>query len=319
MSLLSVKNLSVSFQTRHGPFQAVKGISFAVDKGEIFTIVGESGSGKSVAMMALMGLLPKTATITADEIFVNGLDYQIRANQRAMIGKNIAMIFQDPLASLNPCFTIGYQIAESLMFNKGLDKKSARGRVIELLTMVGMTDPERRFDAYPHQLSGGMCQRVGIAMSLAVEPQLLIADEPTTALDVTIQAQILKLLQELQAKTQMGLIFITHDMGVVAQISQRVMVMYAGHCVELQGARQFFTHPYHPYSRALLQSMPEHAVNGRLSAIGGVVPGVHDQIHGCIFNPRCAFSDALCQSQKPPIQGQFGHSLCHKPIMEPLP
>ncbi len=318
MSILSVKNLSVSFQTRHGIFYAVRAISFAVEKGEIFTIVGESGSGKSVAMMALMGLLPKTASITADEIIVNGMDYQNMANQRAMIGKTIAMIFQDPLASLNPCFTIGYQIAESLIINKGMDKISAKRRVIELLTMVGMTDPERRFAAYPHQLSGGMCQRVGIAMALAVEPQLLIADEPTTALDVTIQAQILKLLQELQAKTQMGLIFITHDMGVVAQISQRVMVMYAGHCVELQGARQFFTHPYHPYSRALLQSMPEHATDGRLSAIGGVVPGVHDTIDGCIFNPRCAFSDSLCQSQKPAVHAQYGQSLCHKPIMGAL-
>ncbi len=226
MALLQIDNLTVEFETANGWFRAVDGVSISVDPGEVLAIVGESGSGKSVSMLAVMGLLPWTARITADRMLFQGKDIQnlSASERRKLIGKDVAMIFQEPVASLNPCFTVGFQIEEVLRIHMGLDKKARRARAIELFKLVGLPDPEERLKHYPHQMSGGQCQRVMIAIAIACNPKLLIADEPTTALDVTIQKQILDLIMRLQAETGMGLIMITHDMGVVAETADRVVV-----------------------------------------------------------------------------------------------
>ena len=230
MSLLSIRNLTVSFATRSGAFTAVEAFDLSIERDEVVAIVGESGSGKSVAMLAVMGLLPWTATVTADELRFGDVDLLTLGprERRAIIGRDITMIFQEPMSSLNPCFTVGFQLSEALKAHLDIDKAARRARCIELLDEVGITDPARRLSAFPHQLSGGMSQRVMIAMALACRPKLLIADEPTTALDVTIQAQILDLLRRLKDETGMGLIIITHDMGVVAETADRVIVQYAG-------------------------------------------------------------------------------------------
>ncbi|HMX10537.1 MAG TPA: ABC transporter ATP-binding protein, partial [Burkholderiaceae bacterium] len=276
MSLLDVRNLTVRFATRRGAFTAVEGVDLAVDPGEVLAIVGESGSGKSVAMLAVMGLLPWTATVTADVLAFDGIDLRraSAAQRRALIGRDLAMIFQEPMSSLNPCFTVGWQIGEALATHLGLDRRARRQRAIELLEQVGIPDAPRRAAAFPHQLSGGMCQRVMIAMALACKPRLLIADEPTTALDVTIQAQILDLLLALRRDTGMGLVLITHDLGVVAETADRVVVQYAGRQVERAAAGALFAAPHHPYTAALLAALRERAEPGtRLEAIPGVVPG----------------------------------------------
>src|SRR5271166_3674840 len=234
MPLLEIRNLSVSFATRQGAFTAVDGIDVTVDRDEVLAIVGESGSGKSVAMLAVMGLLPPTATVTADRMAFDGVDLMAasRTERRKLAGKDLAMIFQEPMSSLNPCFTVGFQIGEALKAHLGLDRKAREARIVKLLAEVGIPDPARRARAFPHQLSGGMSQRVMIAMALACRPKLLIADEPTTALDVTIQAQILDLLMRLKRETGMSLVLVTHDMGVVAETADRVIVQYAGRQVE---------------------------------------------------------------------------------------
>src|SRR3954462_6533455 len=234
MALLEIKNLTVAFDTSVGLFKAVEGIDLAVDAREVLAIVGESGSGKSVEMLAVMGLLPVTATVTADKMEFDGKDLlaMSRAEKRQIIGRDIAMIFQEPVASLNPCFTVGFQIEEVLRFHMGLDKAARRARAIELFKAVGIPDPAERLKSYPHQMSGGQCQRVMIAMAIACDPKLLIADEPTTALDVTIQKQILDLLVGLQASQGMALIMITHNIGVVAETADRVVVQYKGHKME---------------------------------------------------------------------------------------
>ena len=234
MALLQIDNLTVEFETASGWFRAVDGVSLSVEKGEVLAIVGESGSGKSVAMLAVMGLLPWTAKITADRMLFEGRDLRNigAAERRKLIGKDISMIFQEPIASLNPCFTVGFQIEEVLRIHLGLDKKARRARAIELFRQVGLPNPEERLKHFPHQMSGGQCQRVMIAMAIACDPKLLIADEPTTALDVTIQKQILDLLMSLQQKNGMGLIMITHDMGVVAETADRVVVQYKGKKME---------------------------------------------------------------------------------------
>ena len=275
MPLLEIRNLSVTFATAAGPFRAVDSIDLDVDPGEVVAIVGESGSGKSVSMLALMGLLPKTATVTADRLAFAGEDLtQLSSRRRRqVIGKEIAMIFQEPIASLNPCFTAGFQIGEALKTHLDVDRAEARQRAIALLREVGISEPERRYSAFPHQLSGGMSQRVMIAMALACRPKLLIADEPTTALDVTIQAQILDLLVALQKSHGMALILVTHNMGVVAETAQRVVVQYAGQQVERQSVRGLFNTPHHPYTAALLDALPDRATGNRLPAIPGVVPG----------------------------------------------
>jgi len=322
MALLEIENLTVSFKTSAGPFKAVDGVSLSCDRGEILSIVGESGSGKSVAMLALMGLLPWTATVTADVMRFDGKDMLgLSATQRrGIIGKDITMIFQEPMSSLNPCFTVGFQIGESLRIHLGMDRKARRKRAIELLNLVGIPAPEKRLGQFPHQLSGGMSQRVMIAVALACNPKLLIADEPTTALDVTIQAQILDLLVDLQKSHDMGLILITHDMGVVAETAERVQVQYAGQKVEEQHVRDLFRDPHHPYTEALLSALPERATrHGRLPSIPGVVPGQGDRPTGCLFSPRCKYATDRCRKEAVRQGPEFGHALCNYPLKDGVP
>ncbi|MCG8272228.1 ABC transporter ATP-binding protein [Aquamicrobium sp. NLF2-7] len=273
MSLLEIRNLTVSFETSTGPFMAVQGIDITVDAGEVLAIVGESGSGKSVSMLAVMGLLPKSATVKADRMAFNGIDLPgLDATQRRrIVGKDIAMIFQEPIASLNPCFTVGFQIEEVLRFHMGMGGAQRRARAIELFTLVGIPDPEQRLGSYPHQMSGGQCQRVMIAMAIACNPKLLIADEPTTALDVTIQKQILDLLMKLQAENGMGLIMITHNMGVVAETADRVVVQYRGRKMEEADVLSLFENPKSNYTRALLAALPDNAVGDRLPTISDMM------------------------------------------------
>ncbi|TPI42671.1 ABC transporter ATP-binding protein [Mesorhizobium sp. B3-1-9] len=273
MALLDIQNLVVEFQTASGPFRAVDGVSLHVDEREVLAIVGESGSGKSVSMLAVMGLLPWTATVTADRMTFNGRDMlkMSPTDRRKIIGKDIAMIFQEPIASLNPCFTVGFQIEEVLRFHMGMDKAQRRARAIELFKQVGIPEPEQRLNSFPHQMSGGQCQRVMIAMAIACNPKLLIADEPTTALDVTIQKQILDLLVSLQAKYGMGLIMITHNMGVVAETADRVIVQYKGRKMEEADVLSLFESPKSNYTRALLSALPENAVGDRLPTVSDML------------------------------------------------
>ncbi len=274
-ALLTIRNLTVRFATAAGEFTAVKGLDLHVDPREVLAIVGESGSGKSVSMLAVMGLLPNTATITADEMSFDGRDLLTlsTAERRKLIGREITMIFQEPIASLNPSFTVGFQIEEVLRLHLGLDRRAARARALELFEAVGIPDPARKLDAYPHQMSGGQCQRVMIAIAIATNPRLLIADEPTTALDVTIQKQILDLLMELQEKHDMGLILITHDMGVVAETADRVVVKYKGRKMEEADVLTLFEAPKHPYTRALLAALPEHTTGDRLPTVADFLKG----------------------------------------------
>ena len=318
MALLEIANLTVEFATATGSLRAVDGINLSVDEGEILAIVGESGSGKSVAMLALMGLLPWTAKVSADSMLFDGQDLlgMNDKQRRKIIGKDISIIFQEPMTSLNPCFTVGYQITEVLCQHFGGSRRSYNNRAIELLHQVGIPAAETRLNAYPHQLSGGMCQRVMIAMMIACKPKLLIADEPTTALDVTIQAQILELLIELQKSHGMALILITHDMAVVAETAEQVVVLYAGQQVEQRSVKELFKSPQHPYSEALLNALPERAQEKLLNAIPGVVPGQMDRPKGCLFNPRCSYAQELCRQQPPELQDGI---LCHYPLVAPKP
>jgi dipeptide transport system ATP-binding protein len=316
--MLDIENLTVEFKTASGWFRAVDNVSLTVDKGEVLAIVGESGSGKSVSMLAVMGLLPWTAKVTAGRMEFEGRDLlrMSSRDRRKIIGKDIAMIFQEPMSSLNPCFTVGFQIKEALKTHLDLDKQARHRRAIELLALVGIPAPEQRLSAFPHQLSGGMNQRVMIAMAIACNPKLLIADEPTTALDVTIQAQILELLVRLQKETRMGLVLITHSMGVVAETAERVSVQYAGQKVEEQPVAGLFANPHHPYTAALLSALPERATGRRLPSIAGVVPGQFDRPGGCLFAPRCAFATGLCHRTMPPRQHG---TLCHYPLEAGIP
>jgi dipeptide transport system ATP-binding protein len=317
MSLLRIRNLSVDFATASGKFRAVDSVDQDVDTGEILAIVGESGSGKSVSMLALMGLLPWTATVTADELTFDGHDL-LKMDKRArrkIVGNDLAMIFQEPMSSLNPCFPVGWQIKESLRFHLGLNRVERHKRAIELFEQVGIPDPEKRLSVFPHQMSGGMNQRVMIAMAIACKPKLLIADEPTTALDVTIQAQILDLLTSLREETGMGLVLITHDMGVVAETAERVSVQYAGQKIEEQQVLPLFREPHHPYTAALLDALPERATEKRLPTIPGVVPGQFDRPAGCLFSPRCKFANDKCRNQNPPpLSEDLGKARCFYPL-----
>ncbi|MCF8207266.1 MAG: ABC transporter ATP-binding protein [Methylotenera sp.] len=300
MSLLTLRNLRVHF----GPFPAVDGVDLTVDKGELLGIVGESGSGKSVTMLALMGLIDAPGQVTADAIEFEGTDLLklTPRERRRLIGRDIAMVFQDALTSLNPSYTVGAQIAEVLKAHLNLSGKAARQRVIELLELVEIPDAANRANAYPHQLSGGMNQRVMIAMAIACSPKLLIADEPTTALDVTIQAQIMALLLKLQREQGMGLIMITHDLAVVAEMAQRVAVMYAGQIVETGPVPALFEAPRHPYTNALLAAIPEHNRGAhRLSALPGIVPGALDRPAGCLLSPRCPRVQDRCRAERPAL------------------
>lgn len=269
MALLDIQNLTVEFQTSTGWFKAVDGVSMSVNEGEVLAIVGESGSGKSVSMLAVMGLLPWTARITAGKMEFQGRDIQklTPADRRKLIGKDVAMIFQEPVASLNPCFTVGFQIEEVLQLHMGMGKAERRARAIELFKLVGLPNPEERLNHFPHQLSGGQCQRVMIAIAIACNPKLLIADEPTTALDVTIQKQILDLLMQLQVETGMGLIMITHDMAVVAETADRVIVQYKGRKMEEADVLSLFENPQNAYTKALLSALPENATGDRLTTV----------------------------------------------------
>ena len=275
MALLEIRNLGVSFPTAQGPFRAVDGIDISVDQGEVLAIVGESGSGKSVSMLAVMGLLPPTTMVEADVMRFDGVDLLALAGQerRKIIGKDIAMIFQEPITSLNPCFTVGFQIEEVLKLHLHLPRRQRRDRAVELLAAVGIPEPEARLSSFPHQMSGGQCQRVMIAMAIACNPRLLIADEPTTALDVTIQKQILDLLNAIQRDTGMGLIMITHDMGVVAETADRVVVQHMGRKVEEADVLDLFENPREAYTRALLAALPENAVGSRLPTIASAAEG----------------------------------------------
>jgi len=323
MALLEIRNLSVEFQTHRGAFRAVDGIDMNLDAGEILGVVGESGSGKSVSMLAVMGLIPWPGRVTADRLTFDGTDLlSLSARARRQItGKDIAMIFQEPMTSLNPCFTVGFQIMETLKVHEGGTRAERRRRTIELLAQVGIPAPETRLSAFPHQMSGGMNQRVMIAMAIACNPRLLIADEPTTALDVTIQAQILDLLIALQRERGMALVLITHDMGVVAETAQRITVMYASQQVEEQPAEQLFTQPRHPYTAALLEALPERSVGKRrLKTIEGVVPGIADRPAGCVFSPRCGFVTDRCREEQPKLAGHDGWLVrCHYPLSDGRP
>jgi dipeptide transport system ATP-binding protein len=273
-------------------------------------------------MLAAMGLLPWTARVTAAALTFDGRDLLAMnaAERRRIIGKELAMIFQEPMSSLNPCFRVGFQIAEALTTHLGLSAAAAHQRAIEILHSVGIPAPQKRIEAYPHQLSGGMCQRVMIAMAIACRPKLLIADEPTTALDVTIQAQILDLILRLQRETGMALVLITHSMGVVAETAERVSVLYAGQKVEEQSVLGLFDDPHHPYTKALLAALPERSTGKLLPSIPGVVPGQFNRPVGCLFSPRCAYATDLCITTPPEPQGrELGEALCRYPLIAGQP
>ncbi len=318
MALLEIRNLSVEFQTMAGAFRAVDGVDLSLDEGGVLGVVGESGSGKSVTMLALMGLLPWTAKVAADRLEFDGGDLLglAPAERRRLVGKDIAMIFQEPMTSLNPCFTVGFQIMESLKAHLGGSRAERRTRATELLDLVGIPDAASRLGAFPHQLSGGMNQRVMIAMAISCNPRLLIADEPSTALDVTIQAQILDLLLKLQREQGMALVLITHDMAVVAETARRVSVMYAGQQVEEREVERLFSAPRHPYTSALLDALPERSLGRRrLPTIPGVVPGAGDRPPGCLFAPRCRHADARCHAECPDLEADRGGRLrCYHPL-----
>jgi dipeptide transport system ATP-binding protein len=317
MSLLHIQNLNVRF----GPSTAVPvvdDLSLSVDKGEVLAIVGESGSGKSVTMLALMGLIDPPGKVSASSLRFDGHDMlQLNPKQRRkIVGKDLAMVFQDPMTALNPSYTVGFQIEEVLRQHLHLSGKAARLRAIELLERVEIPAAASRLHAYPHQLSGGMSQRVAIAMAIAGEPKMLIADEPTTALDVTIQAQIMALLLDLQRQHDMALILITHDLAVVAETAQRVCVMYAGQAVEVGQVPALFDAPGHPYTEALLKAIPEHSLGAtRLASLPGIVPGSYDRPTGCLLAPRCPYVQPQCLSQRPQLlPSELGAVRCFWPL-----
>lgn len=318
MALLEINDLSVHFGDQKSPFKAVDRISYKVNKGEVLGIVGESGSGKSVSSLAIMGLIDYPGKVYAKALEFNGnnlLELSPKEKQK-IVGADVSMIFQDAMTSLNPSYTVGFQIMEALKVHQSGNKKWRKERAIELLTMVGIPDPQSRLDVYPHQLSGGMSQRVMIAMAIACNPKLLIADEPTTALDVTIQAQIIDLLLELQRKENMALILITHDLALVAESAHRIIVMYAGQVVEEGSADKIFKSPLHPYTQALLRALPEFSEGkSRLQSLPGVVPGKYDRPNGCLLNPRCPYATDLCRTKEPELKIIEGRQVkCHTPL-----
>ncbi|WP_326826481.1 ABC transporter ATP-binding protein [Streptosporangium sp. NBC_01756] len=300
--LLEVDGLAVEFDTPKGPLRAVRGVSFQVNEGETLAIVGESGSGKSVTAQTLLGLVPLRARIAAGRVAIEGRDVTELPERewRSLRGERIAMIFQDPLSALNPSLTVGYQIAEMFRRHRGLSRRESRSRAVELMTQVGIPDAARRLDDHPHRFSGGMRQRVMIAMALALDPRLLIADEPTTALDVTVQAQILRLLRQRQRAGRLGMIIISHDLGVVARAADRVAVMYAGRIVETGTVAEVYERPAHPYTLGLMRAVPTLRDDGApLEAIDGHPPDLAAPPTGCSFHPRCPFARDRCREVEP--------------------
>jgi peptide/nickel transport system ATP-binding protein len=307
--LLEIKGLKTHFFTEEGVVRAVDGVDLRIDKGETLGVVGESGCGKTVTALSIMKLIAMPpGRIVEGQMLYQGKDLVTlpAAQMRKIRGKEISMIFQEPMTSLNPVFTIGEQIAEAIRLHEGLGRRDAMAKTVDMLKLVHMANPERRVKEYPHQLSGGMRQRVMIAMALSCNPKLLIADEPTTALDVTIQAQILELLNELKAKLGMAVLLITHDMGVIAETAQRVMVMYAGKVVEEAPVKDLFKEPLHPYTQGLLRSIPRIDLAAtkkqRLEAIPGVVPSLLHLPKGCRFTPRCPHAKPVCSEQEPVLK-----------------
>ncbi|HMA73378.1 MAG TPA: ABC transporter ATP-binding protein [Xanthobacteraceae bacterium] len=347
MALLEIEDLSVTFPSRTTTGRAVDRVSIVVAEGESLGVVGESGSGKSLTMLAVMGLVPYPGQVTANRLKFKDRDlFRLSGRERRQLaGKSMAMIFQDPMTSLNPCFTVGFQLVETLRIHEKIGRKAARQRAIALLEQVGIPAAESRMRAFPHQLSGGMNQRVMIAMAIACQPDLLIADEPTTALDVTVQAQILDLLRSLQHDRGMALILVTHNMDVVADTARRVVVMYAGQIVEERDTAGLFAAPQHPYTAALLAARPppypplsptlpspaggeglgrgqgkgrDGAESGRLATIPGVPPGLHDRPRGCLFGPRCAYATERSCTIQPEIRPWMGGRIrCHYPLGDP--
>jgi dipeptide transport system ATP-binding protein len=322
MPLLEIESLEVEFPVGGRVLRAVDDVSLSVGEGEVLGIVGESGSGKSVTMLALMGLVGYPGRVKARRVSFDGRNLLSLSDRerRQLTGRDLAMIFQEPATSLNPCFSVGFQLIETLRQHTKISKRAATDRAVELLEQVGIPDPGRRLQDYPHLLSGGMNQRVMIAMAIACNPRLLIADEPTTALDVTIQAQILDLLRRLQRERGMALVLITHNMGVVSEMAQRLAVMYAGQVVEDRPARDIFAAPEHPYTAALLSALPErHEDNGQqLATIPGMVPGLFDRPRGCLFSPRCADATVRCHKEQPALLAiGHGRTRCHYPMTMP--
>ena len=319
MSLLEIENLSVEFPSATGTVRAVDGVSLVLSNSELLGVVGESGSGKSLTMLAVMGLVPHPGRVTADRLTFKDRDLLALSNRerRRLTGKSIAMIFQEPTTSLNPCFTVGFQLVEGLRVHERMGRKAARRRAVELLEQVGIPAAEERMRAYPHQLSGGMNQRVMIAMAIACNPEILIADEPTTALDVTIQAQILQLLLSLQRDRGMGLVLVTHNMGVVADTTRRVVVMYGGQIVEERSTAALFHAPQHPYTAALMAARPGQGDSARLATIPGAPPGLHDRPPGCLFAPRCVYATQRARAVRPELRDWMsGRVRCHYPLGE---
>lgn len=303
-TVLEVKNLVTTFRINKKEYPVIRDISFEIHENETLCMVGESGCGKSVTTLSIMGLLPENGAVRSGSIKLCGEELLgMSPRQLGQVrGKKMGMIFQEPMTSLNPVFPVGRQIMESFMIHQGLDKKAARARTIEMIRLVGIPSPEKVVDEYPHELSGGMRQRIMIAMALACRPKILIADEPTTALDVTIQAQIMHLLRDLKEQTGTAIILITHDLGVVAQIAQNVLVMYAGQAVEYAPVRDIYKDPLHPYTRGLLESIPKlHEEVETLASIPGMVPAPNAYPAGCRFSPRCGHACALCEQKAPPL------------------
>lgn len=314
--VLDVRGLKTVFRTRGGEIHAVNSVSFHLNRGEVLGVVGESGSGKSVTMMSLIGLLPSPpAEIRGGEVMLGDQDLlKIGAEDlRHVRGAKIGFVFQDPMTSLNPVFTVGMQIMEPLREHMGMDKARAEARAVELLELVGIPDARSRLQSYPHQFSGGMRQRVMIAIALACDPDVLIADEPTTALDVTIQAQILELVKELRQKLGMAIIWITHDLGVIATVADRVMVMYGGQVAEHGPVKEIFANPRHPYTRALLKTIPSisGAREARLQVIEGQPPILNDAPTACPFRARCGHAMAICEAENPARRAVDGAALGH--------
>lgn len=314
--LLDVENLRTYFFTEAGVVKAVDGVSFSLGKGETHGLVGESGSGKTVTAFSVLRIVPRPGRVVGGKITFEGtsiLDLP-EEEMRRVRGSKIAIVFQDPTSSLNPVYTVGSQIAEIIMHHQDLDKTEALGKTVDLLEMVGISEPETRVQQYPHQLSGGMKQRIAVARALACEPVLLFADEPTTNLDVTIQAQVLELMKELRRRLGMSLVMITHDMGIIADMTERVTVLYAGMVAESAGTRSIYKEPRHPYTEALLQAVPRIDQRKELKVIPGNIPNLVDPPLGCRFHPRCPYAKGVCSKAVPPLEevDQDHFAACHR-------